>query len=165
MVFHVLLSLAVAASPPPQPRSHAAEVLRTHCLMWAADPKNPWALAHGVKTLGPNFLASDGRKAVDVIFHDFLLRNTLPDVYRMLLERSIDVVTFTSASAVRNFVRILGAEPAADLLASTVVACIGPITADAASHANITTTIQPSSYTIPALVNAIAKYFEGRKTE
>ncbi len=79
MVFQVLLSLAVAASPPPQPRSHAAEVLRTHCLLWAADPKNPWALAHGVKTLGPNFLASDGRKAVDVIFHDFLLRNTLPD--------------------------------------------------------------------------------------
>ena len=39
-----------------------------------------------------------------------------PDIYRMLLERSIDVVTFTSASAVRNFVRVLGAEQAADLL-------------------------------------------------
>src|SRR6185295_12971495 len=36
-----------------------------------------------------------------------------PDIYRMLLERRIDVVTFTSASAVRNFVRVLGAEPAA----------------------------------------------------
>ena len=77
MFFQVLLSVAVAASPPP--RSHAAEVLRTNCLLWAADPTNPWALAHGVKTLGPTFLASDGRKAVDVIIHDFLLRNTLPD--------------------------------------------------------------------------------------
>ena len=28
-----------------------------------------------------------------------------PDIYRMLLERRIDVVTFTSPSAVRNFVR------------------------------------------------------------
>jgi uroporphyrinogen III methyltransferase/synthase len=83
-----------------------------------------------------------------------------PDIYRMLLERSIDVVTFTSASAVRNIVRILGAEPAADLLGSTLVACIGPITAEAAAHANIKTAIQPSSYTIPALVDAIAKYFE-----
>ncbi len=45
-----------------------------------------------------------------------------PDIYRMLLDRRIDVVTFTSASAVRNFVRVLGAEPAADLLQSTVVA-------------------------------------------
>ncbi len=78
MFFQVLLSLAVAASPPA-PRSHAEDVLRTQCLLWAADPKNAWALAHGVKTLGPSFLASDGRKAIDVIFHDFLLRNTLPD--------------------------------------------------------------------------------------
>ncbi len=67
-----------------------------------------------------------------------------PDVYRMLLERSIDVVTFTSASAVRNFVRVVGAEPAPDLLATTVVACIGPVTAEAASQSNIKTTIQPS---------------------
>jgi uroporphyrinogen III methyltransferase/synthase len=88
-----------------------------------------------------------------------------PDVYRMLLERSIDVVTFTSASAVRNFVRVLGAEPAADLLASTAVACIGPVTAEAASQFNVKTAIQPSSYTIPALVGAIAKYFEGRGSE
>ena len=88
-----------------------------------------------------------------------------PDIYRMLLERSIDVVTFTSASAVRNFVRLLGAEPAADLLGSTVVACIGPVTAEAAAQSNIQTTIQPSSYTIPALVDAIAKYFDARVTE
>jgi uroporphyrinogen III methyltransferase/synthase len=83
----------------------------------------------------------------------------------MLLEHSIDVVTFTSASAVRNIVRVLGAEPAADLLATTVVACIGPVTAEAAAQSNITTTIQPANYTIPALVDAIAKHFEARTAE
>ena len=87
-----------------------------------------------------------------------------PDIYRMLLERSIDVVTFTSASAVRNIVRVLGAEPAADLLGSTLVACIGPVTAEAASQCNIATTIQPASHTIPALVDAIVKYFETHTT-
>ena len=86
-----------------------------------------------------------------------------PDIYRMLLERSVDVVTFTSASAVRNFVRILGAEPAADLLGSTVVACIGPVTAEAAAQFSIQTTIQPADYTIPALAEAIARYFETPK--
>ena len=60
-----------------------------------------------------------------------------PDIYRMLLDRRIDVVTFTSASAVRNFVRVLGAEPAADLLQTTVVASIGPVTAEAAAQYNI----------------------------
>jgi uroporphyrinogen-III synthase len=87
-----------------------------------------------------------------------------PDVYRMLLERRIDVVTFTSASAVRSFVRVLGAEPAADLLRTTTVASIGPVTAEAASFANIQTTIMPSSYTIPALVDAIVGYFDKQKT-
>ncbi len=78
----------------------------------------------------------------------------------MLLERRIDVVTFTSPSAVRNMVRVLGEEPAADLLQATVVASIGPVTAEAAQQSNITTTIMPMEYTVPALVEAIVKYFE-----
>jgi uroporphyrinogen III methyltransferase / synthase len=86
-----------------------------------------------------------------------------PDVYRMLLERSIDVVTFTSASAVRSLVRVLGAEPAADLLRAILVASIGPVTAEAASQYNIQTTIMPASYTIPALVDAIVEYFQKKQ--
>jgi len=83
-----------------------------------------------------------------------------PDIYRMLLERRIDVVTFTSASAVRNFVRVLGDEPAADLLLATVVASIGPVTAEAAAQFNIQSTIVPASYTVPAMVDAIVDYFQ-----
>jgi uroporphyrinogen III methyltransferase/synthase len=87
-------------------------------------------------------------------------RDGEPDIYRMLLERRIDVVTFTSGSAVRNFVRVLGDEPAADLLRNTIVASIGPATAEAAAVANIETTIMPAEHTVPALVDAIVKYFE-----
>jgi len=82
-----------------------------------------------------------------------------PDIYRMLLERRLDVVTFTSPSAVRTFVRVLGAEPAADLLRSTVVAAIGPLTADALKQASIETTVMPAVHTIPALADAITSYF------
>jgi uroporphyrinogen III methyltransferase/synthase len=84
-----------------------------------------------------------------------------PDIYRMLLERSIDVVTFTSGSAVRSFVKALGAEPAADLLRTTAVASIGPVTAEAAAQHNIHTTIMPSQYTVTALVDAIVGHFAG----
>jgi uroporphyrinogen III methyltransferase / synthase len=87
-------------------------------------------------------------------------RDSDPDIYRMLLERRIDVVTFTSASAVTHFVRMLGAEPAADLLRSTVVASIGPVTAEAAAQSNIHTTVIPTSFTVPALVDAIVDYFQ-----
>jgi uroporphyrinogen III methyltransferase/synthase len=82
-----------------------------------------------------------------------------PDVYRMLLEHRIDVVTFTSASAVRNFVKVLGAEPAADLLRTTLVASIGPVTAEAAAQCHIQTTIAPGEYTTAALADAIVEYF------
>jgi uroporphyrinogen III methyltransferase/synthase len=84
-----------------------------------------------------------------------------PDIYRMLLDRRIDVVTFTSASAVRNLVRVLGSEPAADLLRTTVVASIGPVTAEAAAQYNIHSAIVPSEYTVPALVDAIVDHFGG----
>jgi len=91
-------------------------------------------------------------------------REGAPDVYRMLLDRTIDVVTFTSASAVRSFVRVLGAEPAADLLRGTVVASIGPLTVEAASQCHVATTIMPGEYSVPALVAAIVQYFETEKT-
>jgi uroporphyrinogen III methyltransferase/synthase len=87
-----------------------------------------------------------------------------PDVYAMLLEKRIDVVTFTSASTVRNFVRIYGEDAAQDLLRSTTVACIGPVTAEAAEQCGIHTAIMPEQYTIPALVDAIVAYFS-RKSE
>ncbi len=65
------------AKPPPKaasPRAQTAETLRTQCLLHAADPKNPWALAHGITGLGGSFAAADGRRAADVIVSDFLLR-------------------------------------------------------------------------------------------
>lgn len=85
--------------------------------------------------------------------------NGEPDLYRLLLDRQIDVVTFTSASTVRSFVRQAGSEQAADLLRTTLVAAIGPITAEAAAQHDIRTDIMPSAYTIPALVEAIVTHY------
>ena len=81
------------------------------------------------------------------------------DVYRLLLDRQIDAVTFASASAVRNFVSMIGHDQAADLLRSTVVASIGPVTAEAAQQLGIHTTVMPERYTIPDLVDALVEHF------
>jgi uroporphyrinogen III methyltransferase/synthase len=69
------------------------------------------------------------------------------------------VVTFTSGSAVRNFVRIYGADQVVDLLKNTTVAVIGPVTAEAARQGGITVSVQPASYTIGDLVDAITAHF------
>ena len=84
-----------------------------------------------------------------------------PDIYRMLLERRIDVVTFTSPSAVRNLVRVLGAEPAADLLR------IDGRRVDWSGDSRGRGAVQHPErrscrreYTVPALVDAIVEHFE-----
>jgi uroporphyrinogen III methyltransferase/synthase len=82
-----------------------------------------------------------------------------PDVYGLLLQGKIDVVTFASGSAIRNFVKVYGADQAIDLLRQTIVASIGPVTTEVASQLGIPVTIQPTTYTIPALVDAIAAHF------
>jgi uroporphyrinogen III methyltransferase/synthase len=97
--------------------------------------------------------------------HEPGTRDGDPDIYRMLLDRRIDAVTFTSASTVRNFVKMLGEEPAADLLKETVVASIGPVTAEAAQVLGISTTVMPSDYTIPALVQALVDHFRRSRND
>jgi uroporphyrinogen III methyltransferase/synthase len=113
-------------------------------------------------------LRRTGAEVTEVTAYRVLLadaeREGEPDIYRMLLDRNIDVVTFTSASSVRNLVTLLGNEQAPDLLRQTVVACVGPVTAEAAAHLGISTTIMPHEYTIPALVDAILKHYAGAAT-
>lgn len=83
-----------------------------------------------------------------------------PDVYRLLTARAIDVVTFTSSSTVTNFAQLLGGIDLAALLQSTVIACIGPITADTARTYGLTPAIIPHAYTVPALAQAIVDFFQ-----
>jgi uroporphyrinogen III methyltransferase/synthase len=108
-------------------------------------------------------LRAAGAQVVDVVAYRTVPGNTDRDsdydVYRMLLDRQIDAVTFASASAVRNFVAMLGQDQAADLLQSTVVASIGPVTAEAAQQLGVTTTVMPERYTIPDLVDALVEHF------
>ena len=86
-----------------------------------------------------------------------------PDIYRMLLERRVDIVTFTSGSSVRNFAKALGRNQAADLLKRVDVACIGPVTGEVATRLGISTTIMPTDFTIPAMVRAIVEHENGRR--
>lgn len=82
------------------------------------------------------------------------------DVYRQLLDRKVDVVTFTSASAVLGFLANVGADQASDLLAHTVVATLGPAAADAVTRANVTPAVQLPGGSPSAFADAIAAHFK-----
>jgi uroporphyrinogen III methyltransferase/synthase len=77
-----------------------------------------------------------------------------------LIDRRVDVVTFTSPSTVRNFCALFGPGELPRLLEGVVVACIGPITKAAAAGHGLETHVMPERYTIPALAQAIAAHFE-----
>jgi uroporphyrinogen III methyltransferase / synthase len=80
-------------------------------------------------------------------------------LYRELLDRRIDAVTFTSGNTVRAFVEIYGADQSPDLLGGTVVATIGPGAEDAAARAGIRVDIPTEGATIAALVDGLIRHF------
>jgi uroporphyrinogen III methyltransferase/synthase len=91
-------------------------------------------------------------------------RNIQPDDYEMvrweLENRKIDIITFTSSSTVKNFLKMIGEKDRDQLLKGVVIASIGPITSETARKNNLKVDIQPDTYTIPDLVDSIINYFQ-----
>ena len=71
------------------------------------------------------------------------------------LHDGLDVATFTSPSAVRSIVRVL--EGRIELLAPVVLACIGPVTAEAARREGMEVTIVAPEHTGQGLVEALCE--------
>ena len=84
---------------------------------------------------------------------------TAQRIYRMLLDGQIDAVTFTSPVAVQRFASVVGDEQVADLLSTTVVATIGPVTAAAAEALGIKATVIAETFSVQGLVDALCRHF------
>jgi uroporphyrinogen III methyltransferase/synthase len=72
----------------------------------------------------------------------------------------IDVVTFTSSSTVRDLALALGPR-ARELLSKSLVATIGPITADTAREHGLTVGVSADEYTVAGLLDALERHFAG----
>ncbi|MET9202454.1 uroporphyrinogen-III synthase, partial [Gordonia sp. NPDC003585] len=71
----------------------------------------------------------------------------------MIKTGGFDAVCFTSSSTVRNLVGIAGKPHA-----RTIVACIGPKTAETATEFGLRVDVQPETASIPDLVDALAEH-------
>ena len=78
-----------------------------------------------------------------------------------LEDASIDMITFTSSSTVKNFMAMLPADEKEwkALMKNVVTACIGPITADTAKELGLDVHIVADEYTISGLCKAVLDYF------
>jgi uroporphyrinogen III methyltransferase / synthase len=80
-------------------------------------------------------------------------------VVKLLEQKKIAVITFTSAAAVHAFFELMGKARGEALLAGVSIACIGPVTAKAVDEYTLETEIMPLEYTLPGLVRAVAGNF------
>ncbi len=76
-------------------------------------------------------------------------------------QNKIDVITFTSPSTVTNFIDIIGKDTR--LPEHVKIACIGPVTLDAARKAGLKVDIMQGPDVISGLVDAIIKAFESEE--
>ena len=80
-----------------------------------------------------------------------------------LEEKTIDLVTFTSSSTVRNFKDLLPPDRFKQLVKGITIASIGPITTETAIESGFEVAITANSYTIPGLCDAIVNFYHNKK--
>ena len=90
-------------------------------------------------------------------------QTVLPDtqvdeLHKRLEAGSIDVITFTSSSTVKNFLALTG-EKLLPAIKNTKIACIGPVTEKTAREAGLNVEIVPEQYTVSSLLDAIESFF------
>jgi uroporphyrinogen-III synthase len=137
------------------PDEYVAEAI----LPGLGDLRNKWVLlprAEIARKALPEAIVKAGGTAHEIAVYKTL--PTLPDPEGLAaLKSGVDMVTFTSASTVRNFVAIAkqnGLDPL-NLPNNPLFACIGPITEQAAKEEGLVNLVVAKEYTTEGLMEAI----------
>ncbi|WP_407310724.1 uroporphyrinogen-III C-methyltransferase [Desulfosporosinus sp. SB140] len=118
------------------------------------------ARAEEARDVLPESLKAMGAEVWDVpVYRTVLGGANREELQRLLREKEIHAVTFTSSSTVRNFVNLLDGE--VSLLNNVSLYSIGPITSSTARELGLTIYKEAAQYTIGGLVEAL---MEGNKT-
>jgi uroporphyrinogen III methyltransferase / synthase len=118
------------------------------------------ARAQKAREVLPKILRARGATVSGVTLYRTLQAPRLPAALKKnLMEGRVDVLTFTSSSTVRAFMRHFSTAERRRLFAHARAAVIGPITAATLRGYGITPAIQATPYTVEALTKAIADYF------
>ncbi len=87
-----------------------------------------------------------------------------PELLARALNQGLDAITFTASSTVNNLMAMLDRDGRDELArlsreGQLTVAAIGPITADTARGHGLEVAVQPGSFTIEALIQALAQHY------
>ena len=109
----------------------------------------------------PALAAVGAEVDVVVAYRTVLPEIPAAEVARLIAEARADYVVFTSPSTVANLATLLGADDLAAPLAGVRVACIGPVTAEAAGRHGLAVDVRPAEHTAEALAEALAADGQG----
>ena len=104
----------------------------------------------------PLLLRDKGASVDEVVaYRTVLPRELTRDRLKSVLKTGVDVIIFTSPSTVRNFANALGHASVTKDLSNVRIACIGPVTAEAARQLGMAVDVVANPHTIDALVEVI----------
>lgn len=81
-------------------------------------------------------------------------QGNLPLLRELLKKKQVQIITFTSSSTVRNFLKLLGDESKV-LLKGVMLASIGPVTSAAICEEGLEVDAEAAQYTVDGLMEAI----------
>jgi uroporphyrinogen-III synthase len=108
----------------------------------------------------PEALRREGGDVVSVVAYRNGLAEKDEDMAAEIVAVPPDVCAFASPSAFRNLFLLLGEEEAREMLGKSRIAAIGEVTARAIREREFRVDIVPETYTLKALMDAIAAHFE-----
>ncbi|MBI4461605.1 MAG: uroporphyrinogen-III C-methyltransferase [Acidobacteria bacterium] len=102
---------------------------------------------------------------VDVVaaYRTVLPRESRRQAQSLFANRPPDMIAFTSSSTARNFSALLPPRRARRALRGVAIAAIGPVTARTVRELGWRINVTSNPYTIPALMQAIVRYFASRE--
>ncbi|RBW71577.1 uroporphyrinogen-III synthase [Bacillus taeanensis] len=106
----------------------------------------------------PNELRKLGASVTDIVVYETVLYDGhKQELYELIKNKQIDVVTFTSSSTVHHFVQLLEGTDWRNYIDSIILAAIGPITAETLEHYHLIPTVTAEQYTINGLLHSIVE--------
>lgn len=153
-----LLEVGLQADFVPQRHTSAAileeigDVRGARVLLPRSDIAPP-DLAEGLRARGAEVEA--------VVAYRTVPAGSRREVVERLLEEGVDIATFTSTSTVANLAALVAPRPLAEVLRGTLVACIGPVTAQAARERGLHVDLVAPVHTEEGLVEALVAHFRG----
>lgn len=106
-------------------------------------------------------LARLGAKVERVAAYRTVVPDGVGDLAGGILAEGVDVVTFTSSSTVQNLLQMLDGDKV--LLDSSLIACIGPVTAATARELGLRVDLVADEHTVAGLVKALVAYFADKE--